>query len=117
MSACLAFFTSARRVLARRRHRNETNTDNLSLSDGRLIMTRYHFDLLDEDGLVVDEEGMEFSDLAAVEREAARAMADAASDSFDRSIKSRDSSIEVRDNLGPVIRVRFVVEIERLRRQ
>ena len=80
-------------------------------------MARYYFDLLDHDGLVMDEEGLEFSDMGAVEREAARAMADAASESFQRPIKPSESSIEVRDETGPVMRLRFTVEIERLRKQ
>ncbi|MCP3395367.1 hypothetical protein NLM27_42355 [Bradyrhizobium sp. CCGB12] len=78
-------------------------------------MTRYYFDLVDQDGVVVDEEGLEFSDMEGVEYEAARAMADAARESFHRPITPGESTIEVRDDLGPIMRVRFKVEIERLR--
>ncbi|QOG17924.1 DUF6894 family protein [Bradyrhizobium sp. SEMIA] len=80
-------------------------------------MTRYYFDILDQEGLVVDEEGLEFSNMEAVERAAARAMADAAAENFQLPVKSSEASIEVRDDAGPVMRVRFTVEIERLRRQ
>ena len=80
-------------------------------------MPRYYFDLLDQDGLVVDEEGLDFSSLEDVEREAAQAMADAAADSFERPIKSVESSVQVRDDTGVVLRVRFTVEIERLQKQ
>ncbi|MCA1470032.1 hypothetical protein I6F09_19235 [Bradyrhizobium sp. IC3195] len=80
-------------------------------------MTRYYFDLIDKDGRAVDEEGLEFSTLEQVEREAARAMADATADSFERPVKPSRSSIEVRDDSGPVMRLWFAVEVERLRTQ
>jgi len=80
-------------------------------------MTRYYFDLVDQDGLVIDEEGMEFGDMEAVEREATQAMADAARESLQRALKAGEAAIEVRDDSGPVMRVRFTVEIERLRKQ
>ncbi|MCP3442341.1 DUF6894 family protein [Bradyrhizobium sp. CCGUVB14] len=80
-------------------------------------MTRYYFDLLDQDGRAVDEEGLEFSSIEAVEREAAKAMADAAADRFERLVQPSESSIEVRDDQGLVMRVRFTIQIERLRQQ
>jgi len=80
-------------------------------------MTRYYFDLVDQDGLLVDEEGLEFPNLEGAEREATHAMADAARESFKRPIKTSEASIEVRDDFGPVMRVRFTVAIERLRKQ
>jgi hypothetical protein len=79
-------------------------------------MTRYYFDLIDDYGHATDEEGLEISTLDQVEREAARSMADAVADNFDSpNIKTGESAIEVRDNLGPVMRLRFTVSIERLR--
>ena len=80
-------------------------------------MGRYYFDVRDKYGRAVDEEGLEFSTLEQVEREAARAMADAAADSFQRPVKPSESSIEVRDESGLVMRLRFTVQIERLRKQ
>ncbi|MDA9405236.1 DUF6894 family protein [Bradyrhizobium sp. CCBAU 45389] len=80
-------------------------------------MARYYFDLRDKDGLVVDEEGSEIADMEGVEREASRAMADAARESFQRPTKPGEASIEIRDDFGPVMRVQFTVQIERLRRQ
>ena len=80
-------------------------------------MTRYYFDLVDQDGLVADEEGLEFADMEGVEREATQAMADAARESLQRPIKPGEAAIEVRDDSGPVMRVRFTVEIERIRKQ
>ncbi|WP_035730396.1 MULTISPECIES: DUF6894 family protein [Bradyrhizobium] len=53
----------------------------------------------------------------AVEREAARTMADAAAENFQLPIKPSEASIEVRDDAGPLMQVRFTVEIERLRSQ
>lgn len=50
-------------------------------------MTRYYFDLVDEDGPAVDEEGVEFVGMEGVEREATQAMADAARESLQRPIK------------------------------
>ncbi|MBC9879830.1 hypothetical protein G8O24_21045 [Bradyrhizobium sp. INPA01-394B] len=80
-------------------------------------MTRYFFDLIDPDGRLVDEEGLEFTDMEAVEREATEAMADAARESMQRAIKPRETTIEVRDEFGPVMRVRFSVEVEHVRTQ
>ncbi|WP_439370911.1 DUF6894 family protein [Bradyrhizobium sp. DASA03120] len=70
---------------------------------------------MDQDGLAVDEEGLEFADMDGVEREAAQAMADAARESFQRPIKPGEAAIEVRDDSGPVMRVRFTVQIERIK--
>lgn len=44
-------------------------------------------------------------------------MADAAASNFERPIRASESSIVVRDDNGLVMRVRFTVEIERLRGQ
>lgn len=55
--------------------------------------------------------------MEGVEQEATRAMADAAKEGFQRPIKPGEAAIEVHDDSGPVMRVRFTVEIERLRKQ
>ncbi|SDK12014.1 hypothetical protein SAMN05216338_10902 [Bradyrhizobium sp. Rc2d] len=44
-------------------------------------------------------------------------MADAAAENFQRPMKPSESSIEVRDDSGPVMRVRFTVEIAGIRKQ
>ena len=80
-------------------------------------MPRYYFDMSDQNGRFVDEEGMEFSDMNAVEQEAIQAVADLARHSFQRPIKPAEIAIEVRDDAGPVMRVRFTIEIERLIKQ
>ena len=43
-------------------------------------MRRYYFDLRDDRGLLVDDEGLECRDRQAVQAEAARALADMARD-------------------------------------
>ena len=80
-------------------------------------MARYYFDLLDSDGLVVDDEGREIEDLEAVQVEAARSLIDLARDSLMmatfRSVEQL--SILVRDDGGPVMKAHFNFEIEKTR--
>jgi hypothetical protein len=40
------------------------------------MMMRYHFDLRDEAGVMIDEQGMKLSNLQRVQEEAARSLAD-----------------------------------------
>jgi hypothetical protein len=75
-------------------------------------MTRYYFDLRDEDGLVVDDEGMELPDIDAVEKEATHAMMDAAREALVRRVRPGETAIEVRDDAGHVMRARFNIAIE-----
>ncbi|MDN5003799.1 DUF6894 family protein [Bradyrhizobium sp. GCM10027634] len=80
-------------------------------------MVRYYFDLLDDDGMFADEEGLELSSLRAVQAEAAKALADMARDAvhnLDGAAK-RFMAIEVRDDTGPVMQVRFNFEVQRLK--
>ena len=82
-------------------------------------MTRYYFDLRDEDDLAVDEEGLELRDIASVQEEAARSLADMARDAvrapnYDGPRNHR-MAIEVRDATGPVLQVNFTFEINRLK--
>ena len=80
-------------------------------------MPRYYFDLLDDDGQCIDEEGLELPSLRAVQAEAAKALADMARDalhSFEGTSK-RFMAIEVRDNSGPVMQVRCNFEVMRLK--
>lgn len=80
-------------------------------------MARYYFDLLDDDGLFIDEEGLEFSDLRAVQAEAAKSLADMARDAVHGSpgLSMRRMTVDVRDKVGPVMQVRFNFEVERMR--
>ena len=75
-------------------------------------MTRYYFDLRDEDGLVVDDEGMELPDIVAVEQEATQAIIDAAREALVRRTRPGETAIEVRDEIGHVMRARFNIAIE-----
>ena len=79
-------------------------------------MARYYFDLVESDGIVLDDEGMELSTLEAVREEAARSLADMARDSIRHRLPERAGmSVEVRDDAGPVMQVRLIFEIARLR--
>jgi hypothetical protein len=40
-------------------------------------MRRYYFDVIDEHGVTIDDEGLELADLQAVQDEAVQSMADA----------------------------------------
>jgi hypothetical protein len=80
-------------------------------------MRRYFFDLRDERGLVLDEEGLLLSSVEAVQDEAARALGGFAHDEA-RTAKLdggfvRELAIEVRDEDGPVMHARFYFEIKR----
>jgi hypothetical protein len=85
---------------------------------GLAPMRRYYFDLRDDKGVVVDEEGLDLRDLQAVQEEAARSLSDMARDAMRRSAGTQagaltQMAIEVRDNDGPVMHVRFTFEIDR----
>lgn len=84
----------------------------------RMPMPRYYFDLSDNAGNVVDEEGLDLRDLEAVQDEAARALCDMARDAaaISHSTRAEQMKIAVRDESGPVMTVRFAFEISRERR-
>jgi hypothetical protein len=77
-------------------------------------MLRYYFDFRDRAGLAIDDEGLELGNLVAVQDEAAGALMDMARDTG-RIVKGgqiEQMAVEVRDDLGPVMRVSFLWEIE-----
>ena len=78
-------------------------------------MAVYYFDLRDGSEIVPDEEGMDLSDLVAVQEEAARALANLSWDTVRNfaGAQSHTMSVEVRDSAGPVLQVRFTCEIIR----
>ena len=80
-------------------------------------MQRYYFDLRDDDGLTIDDEGIELPDLRAARYEASRSVVDAARDVLLRLMRPTEVAVEVRDESGPVIRMRFVIDIEEFRGQ
>ena len=77
-------------------------------------MPRYYFDLRDGEELAIDEEGLELSNLRAVQLEAARALADLARATLQDTISGvhHYMAIQVRDDIGPVMQVRFTFEVE-----
>lgn len=78
-------------------------------------MPRYYFDLMDADGLVMDDEGREMEDLHAVQIEAARSLVDMARDSLMETTAPsvEQLSIRVRDDEGLVLNLGFKFEVER----
>ncbi|WP_441236473.1 DUF6894 family protein [Bradyrhizobium sp. 930_D9_N1_4] len=81
-------------------------------------MTRYYFDLRDEDELALDEEGLELRDLRAAQLEAARSLAEMVLDAVHPTASVNDRhymAIEVRDPTGPVMQVKFTFEVETLK--
>lgn len=73
-------------------------------------MRRYYFDLRHGDELAVDDEGVDLPNIDAVQKLAIRALADMAQDLIDLPIPI---AVEVRDEVGSVMRVRCIFEIDR----
>ncbi|KRP93183.1 hypothetical protein GPL17_14530 [Bradyrhizobium yuanmingense] len=81
-------------------------------------MARYYFDLRDDKGIALDEEGLELSSPRAVQAEAAKSVADLARDallSAPLTGDRRELAIDVRDASGPVMQVKFCFQIEDLK--
>lgn len=81
-------------------------------------MPRYYFDLRDESGLALDEEGLELTSPRAVQAEAAKSLADMARDavlSVPPAGGRQTMAIDVRDDDGPLMQLKFSFEIENLR--
>ena len=78
-------------------------------------MARYYFDLVDSDGLVVDDEGREIEGLQNVQIEAARSLIDMARDSLmgTAPFAVEQLSIQVRDESGRVLNAHFSFDFER----
>lgn len=81
-------------------------------------MARYYFDLRDDKGIALDEEGLELSSPRAVQAEAAKSVADLARDallSAPLTGDRRELAIDVRDASGPIMQVKFCFQIEDLK--
>jgi hypothetical protein len=80
-------------------------------------MPRYFFDFREEDGVVVDNEGVQLATLEAVQDEAAHSLADFARDEARRFNPNTDLvrqlGIEVRHDDGAVMNVKCSFEIRR----
>jgi hypothetical protein len=79
-------------------------------------MPRYYFDLRDGDEVALDEEGLELSDMHAVQAEAAKSLADMAREAVHGATftAAHSMAIEVRDDVGPVMQVKFTFEVEKV---
>lgn len=75
-------------------------------------MSCYYFDLRDDDGFAPDDDGLELPNVQAVQKEAARTLTDATRDALLRPINPVRIAVEVRDDSGPVMQIRFTIEVE-----
>jgi hypothetical protein len=81
-------------------------------------MPRYYFDLRDDTGVALDEEGLELASSRAVQAEAAKSVADMARDAILSAPAAggrQSMAIDVRDAGGPVMQVKFSFAIETFR--
>jgi uncharacterized protein DUF6894 len=81
-------------------------------------MPRYYFDLRDDTGVALDEEGLELASARAVQAEAAKSVADMARDAILSAPPAgarQTMAIDVRDAKGPVMQVKFSFAIETFR--
>ena len=76
-------------------------------------MPRYYFDIVDGQGLIPDDEGIEMADQRSAEIEAAKSLAEMARDTA--PIGRHQMSIEVRTDKGPVFQASFIFELTRLK--
>ena len=78
-------------------------------------MPRYYFDLRDENGLTSDLDGLVLPDIHTAREEAARTLSDLARDEIRRRMRHPSNNhimgIEVRDDDGPLVQVKFAIEI------
>ena len=80
-------------------------------------MRRYFFDMLDDETVIPDDEGLMLTSWEAVQRETAKALADLARDEvtqFFYNERPRKLAIDVRDEHGPLLRATLCFEIKRL---
>lgn len=75
-------------------------------------MTRYYFDIRENEILAVDEQGMDLADLKAAEVEAAQSLADMARN-MPGDADSHHMAIEVRADDGPIFTATFVFKLTR----
>jgi hypothetical protein len=77
---------------------------------------RYYFDLIDNYGIAIDEEGLDLSSIERVREEAARSLGDIARDEVRRLSDTipRELTVRVRDDTGPVLYLKFTFEVGRL---
>ena len=77
---------------------------------------RYYFDMVDHEGIVIDDEGMELPTIESVREEAARSLLDMAREEFRPSGgAARELAIRVRDDVGPLLQLKFTFEVGQTR--
>ncbi len=76
-------------------------------------MTRYYFDIRDNEGFVRDEIGLELASLDTAKKEAAIALAELAKETLPGSA-TRTLTIEARDERGPVLRASLRFDVDQL---
>lgn len=76
-------------------------------------MTRYYFDLRNEE-VAIDDEGVELANAEAAQTEAARSLTDLARDAVRtaKDLKNLNVAVEVRDDAGPVMRAELALQIK-----
>jgi hypothetical protein len=75
---------------------------------------RYYFDMVDHDGVTIDEEGMELPSIESVREEATRSLLDMAREEFrPKDGTTGELAIRVRDGVGPVLQLKFTFEVNR----
>ena len=75
-------------------------------------MPRYHFDVVEDDLIAVDEEGLELPDLQAAELEATRSLANVARD-IQIGAADREIAIKIRTESGPAMTVELNYRVTR----
>lgn len=77
-------------------------------------MTRYYFNVREDDHLSLDDEGFEYASDERARSEALRSLAELAKDAISKCDGVRHSmSVEVQDDQGPVLEVGFVFDMVR----
>jgi hypothetical protein len=74
-------------------------------------MPRFYFDLQNDGGLVIDDEGVEL-DFDAAQKEAAFTMADAVREKLRGPATTGEIAVQVRDDVGKIMRFRVAIEME-----
>ena len=77
---------------------------------------RYYFDMVDTEGIAIDEEGLELPSIESVREEAARSLIDMAREEFrPNEGAARELAIRVRDEVGVVLQLKFTFVVGRTR--
>jgi hypothetical protein len=78
------------------------------------MMIRYFFDLRDRHGLMRDDEGVEFADLAAVRSEVMNSLPAMAAGQIQKNGDRLDFEMTVRNATGPIMKANLSFAFSRL---